>query len=301
MEISVYTKKKTMELTREKVWDEESDFVLMEYEAGHKLVVYGDGEDKRVYPRLLLKSSALKVVVDVETERNLPELVAIKKFLLNSSSYELLSPSDMRQSSRGTAKTIGMSGRNLPSFIKAMSEEQKVSFMDKIHRILGCGQIEKVETHTKGKPGWTYIETTEKYDNILVRMTSKDMSDGMLRLLAFVAISEVPEADSVMLLDEIENGININYAEELLKILQEIYKTKHHQLVVTTHSTVFVDYVKADNIVFLYRERESGLTKAVKLFEISDMRERLNYMYPGEVLLNISNEDIVGELLTRGL
>ncbi len=291
-DLEINIKKKTLELCAEKIIDEETGILLLEYKEENKLTVYENGKEPRSYPRLLLTSSSMKIVVDVEHEKSLPELVAIKKFLLNSASYELLSPADMRQSSRGTVKTLGISGRNLPSFIKAMTQEQKSSFMGKVHEILGSDLLEEVGAHTKGKPGWTRIETIERYDKTSIHVTSKDMSDGMLRLLAFIAISEIPKAESVMLLDEIENGININYAEALLKILQEIYEEKRHQLIVTTHSTVFIDYVKPDNIVFLYRDYNTGLTKAVKLFDNPEFKEQLQYMFPGEVLLNLSNEEI---------
>ena len=291
-DLEINIKKKTLELCAERIIDEETGLPLLEYEEKNELTVYENGEAARLYPRLLLTSSAMKMVVDADHEKKLPELVAIKKFLLNSASYELLSPADMRQSSRGTMKTLGISGRNLPSFIKAMTQEQKSSFMGKVHEILGSNLLEEVGAHTKGKPGWTRIETIEKYGKTSIRVTSKDMSDGMLRLLAFIAISEIPRAESVMLLDEIENGIDINYAEALLKILQEIYEEKRHQLIVTTHSTVFIDYVKPDNIVFLYRDYNTGLTKAVKLFDNPEFKEQLQYMFPGEVLLNLSNEEI---------
>ena len=38
----------------------------------------------------------------------------------------------MRLSSRGNTETIGMSGKDLPSFIKTMNDGQKTSFMKKI-------------------------------------------------------------------------------------------------------------------------------------------------------------------------
>ena len=119
---------------------------------------------------------------------------------------------------------------------------------------------------TKGKPGWNQINTIEKYRNNFVKVTSKEMSDGMLRLLAFIAISEMQSPEAVMLLDEVENGINTDYAESLMRIMQDMYKEKKHQLILTTHSTVFLDYVKADDIIFLYRD-EDGYTKAVHLFK----------------------------------
>lgn len=45
-------------------------------------------------------------------------------FIDNSSSFEMLSQNEMRLSSRGVKESIGMSGKNLPSFIKQMPAGQ---------------------------------------------------------------------------------------------------------------------------------------------------------------------------------
>ena len=153
---------------------------------------------------------------------------------------------------------------------------------------------------TKGKPGWNQINTIEKYRNNFVKVTSKEMSDGMLRLLAFIAISEMQSPEAVMLLDEVENGINTDYAESLMRIMQDMYKEKKHQLILTTHSTVFLDYVKADDIIFLYRDGD-GYTKAVHLFEDNFFKDKLEYMWPGEVILNMSQTELVEKILPNGL
>ena len=219
----------------------------------------------------------------------------LKRFLINSTSFELLSPSEMRLSSRGEANDIGMSGKNLPSFIKMMSQEQKKRFMEKLGFVLG-DKIETIDVATKGKPGWTQINVQEKYQNKTITVNSKEMSDGILRVLAFIAISEIKKSDAVLLLDEIENGINTNYAENLLKVLNNIYQESGHQLILTTHSTVFLDYVDKDGIVYLYRN-EQGETKAAKLFGNKALREQLDYMWPGEVILNMSTKEIVEKIL----
>ena len=96
----------------------------------------------------------------------------------------------------------------------------------------------------------------------------------MLRLLALAAISEIKSSNATMLLDEIENGVNTNYAEQLLEILKEMYAAKKHQLILTTHSTVFMDYIDAEDIVFLYRDN-NGYTKAARLFENEAMKAKL--------------------------
>lgn len=242
---------------------------------------------------MVLSSSVMKTVK--ESEEISEELKALIQFLEKSNSFELLSPDQMRLSSRGNTETIGMSGKDLPSFIKTMNDGQKTSFMKKIREILG-DRIQEVNAETKGKPGWTQINIKEKFGNHCMTVTSKEMSDGMLRLLAFIAISEIQSSEAVMLLDEVENGINADYAESLIKIMLRMYSEKRHQLIMTTHSTVFLDYIDAKDIIFLYRDNE-GRTKAVHLLEDDYFKEKLEYMWPGEIFLNMSQNELVEKAL----
>lgn len=244
-----------------------------------------------------IQSSFLKMLADSkENQKEFGTLVCMKRFLSESDSFELLSPDKMRLSSRGSVESIGSAGEKLPSFIKSMTSKQKESFGEKMQWLFG-ERVTSIDAQTKGKPGWTQIISTEKYKDKSIAVESKNMSDGMLRLLAFLAVSEIDKTHVIMLLDEIENGINIEYAEKVVDILRGIYQEKENQLVVTTHSAVFVDYVNKEDIVYLYRDMETGYTKAVALFENTAINEKLRYLYPGEVLMNMSNEDIVKELL----
>ena len=78
-----------------------------------------------------------------------------------------------------------------------------------------------------------------------------------------------------------------------------MYEEKEHQLILTTHSTVFMDYIAAEKIIFLYRDDDDGYTKAVRLFENDLIKKELEYMYPGEILLNMSQAELLDKLLTQ--
>jgi predicted ATP-dependent endonuclease of OLD family len=71
------------------------------------------------------------------------------------------------------------------------------------------------------------------------------------------------------------------------------------QLLMTTHSVAFLDYVNIDDIVYLYRDLADGRTVAVKLSQIPEVRENLEYMYPGEVLYNMTNQQIAELCMKR--
>ena len=266
---------------------------LFEYSAKSNIysAVTDDGNEQIIIP-LVFTSSVMKQIGRNYSGEDLRQFIA---YIENFDSFEMLSPGAMRLSSRGSGTTIGMSGQNLPSFIRQMNQEEKNRFGNKLRNLLD-NKVSDIEAETKGKPGWTQIRITENYGDKKISFNSKEMSDGMLRMLAFVAISEIRKPDAVMLLDEVENGINISYAEKLMNIFRSMYQDNRHQIIMTTHSTVFLDYVEPENIIYLYRDHD-GATKAVSLFRNEEMKKKLDYMWPGEVLLNMSQSEIVENIL----
>lgn len=301
--LNAYTQKNILELSSEKIFcgnGKEREEILSCVPYKECYIKDKNGEKLEFPSHLDISSSFLKMLSQTEdNKRNYPVVMEMKRFLTESDSFELLSPEKMRLSSRGDAQTIGSAGDKLPSFIKSMTKQQKEGFQEKIQRIFG-NRVTAIEAQARGRAGWTHIISHEKYLDKTIAIKSKNMSDGMLRLLAFLAISEIDKNHIVMLLDEIENGINLDYAESLIKILRQIYSEKKNQLIVTTHSTIFLDYVDKDDIVYLYRDPETGNTRAVSLFGQAAFLEKLEYLFPGEVFMNMNNEMIINTLLNSG-
>ena len=295
MVLQTNVKKNTIHLISESIIDILKDEVLLEYRNTAGGFINDDGELIDIPANFIVSSSCMKIIKGIKNVGY--RLKKIADFFENSASFELLSPKDMRLSSRGEVKTIGESGRNLPSFIKQMNNIQKEHFMTKVKKILG-ERIDDVSASIQGKPGWTQINVKEHYKCKDIEFSSKEISDGILRVLAFVAITEIDASDSVFLMDEIENGINVDYAEPLMKVLSQMYEDSSHQLIVTTHSTVFLDYVGYEQIVFLCRD-DNGITRAQYMFENEALKEKLEYMYPGEIILNMSQGEIA-EMLLKG-
>lgn len=295
IEILAYALKNIMELSREeiRVQREEGDDSILNYaQPSGGYMIDKMGKCTAFPEKLLFRASVMKMF-DLD---NYPVIQALKVFFEKLESFELLSPDKMRLSSRGDTNTIGNAGEKLPSFVKSMNQIQKEDFESKIEELLGK-RIVSVDAKTKGKPGWTELISEERYGAKTMKIKSKNMSDGMLRLLAFLAICEMDPC--TMLLDEIENGINLDYAEQIVHILDENCKSKNNQLIVTTHSPIFLDYVQKENIRYLYREPASGNCKCSSLAQNTELNEKLQYLYPGELFMNMSNKDINDILLKQ--
>src|SRR5665648_128370 len=254
-------------------------------------------EDKiESFPPLNMTSSFLKNIDMQKDKAKFPELVAIIEFLTASDSFELLSPEKMRKSSRGDVDTIGMGGEKLAAFIHSLKPEQKRKVSERLQSYMPF--ISNVDTEVMGRPGWLEIKVSESFpsEKLPVSISSTHLSDGTLRMLAISALQESGKTSGMDLLDEIENGINPHLAEKIVNDLIEGTKNKRRQIILTTHSTVILDYFPPDSIIFLWRDKQ-GVVHNQALFSIPNIRERLEYMYPGEIWLNMDEKEIVAKLL----
>lgn len=135
MVLQTNVKKNTIHLISESIIDILKDEVLLEYRNTAGGFINDDGELIDIPANFIVSSSCMKIIKGIKNVGY--RLKKIADFFENSASFELLSPKDMRLSSRGEVKTIGESGRNLPSFIKQMNNIQKEHFMTKVKKILG--------------------------------------------------------------------------------------------------------------------------------------------------------------------
>jgi len=109
------------------------------------------------------------------------------------------------------------------------------------------------------------------------------------------SLAEIEKDTGVILLDEIEDGINPYLASDLAADLKEITDKKQRQVIVTTHSSVMLDYFSPGSIVFLWRNKD-GTVGSSSLFEDEEIKASLEYMYPGEVWINMTEKEIIEKL-----
>lgn len=278
----------------EKVYSVNDKTTLLRYYA-RKIERFNKQEQKNeVLSNIDLTASFMKNI-DIEKDKDkYPELCEIKRFLLQSDSFELLSTEKIRnRSSRGKTNDIGLGGEKLASFIHGLNADQKLELKNRLKKYIPF--IENVDTVAKGKPGWLEMSIYENFNSNLTRVKSIYQSDGILRMIAIASIAEINKGFGVVLLDEIEDGINPYLASSLVNDLKEICNNDNRQIIVTTHSTVILDYFEPDSIVFIWRD-ENGKTYSKPLFLNDEMKEKLEYMYPGEIWLNMSEQEIIKAL-----
>ena len=218
-----------------------------------------------------------------------PELVDIRNVMLNIRSLELLSPHLMRYSLRDAASDIGVGGEKLSPFLYSIKGEQRENLLRLLRRFYPAVIDFKVKQE---RAGWKKLYIIEEFNGELIETESKHVNDGLLRILAILA--QTGSGKSILLFDEIENGVNPEIIERLVDVLQNTGQ----QVLVTTHSPMILNYL-ADDVAksavnFVYRSFDGG-TRSKRLFDIPKMATKLKVMGPGEAFVDTSLSELAQE------
>ncbi|WP_336233176.1 AAA family ATPase [Thalassospira sp. CH_XMU1458] len=235
------------------------------YETNHAEKIKTEYEGSYVFQ---LKDSILE---------NWPGIFATKQFLRNMQVLDSLSPQSLRKKSRESSGTIGLGGERLSALIHEMSESDREKLHDLTKKFYS-----NITFKTKSlRSGWKEIWLTELYQKSKLETAQQHINDGTLRILAILALL-IGEDNNLIVLDEIENGINPELVGDLIKIILN----SKHQVLSTTHSPIILNYLPDESakvsVQYLYR-RKDGAVKSVPLFGIPSMIQKLRVMGPGEV------------------
>ncbi len=128
--------------------------------------------------------------------------------------------------------------------------------------------IQKIETHTDPISRNLYLlfhgtAFTEPF-------THYQMSDGTLKLFAYLLLLEDPEPPPLLSIEEPENGLYHKLLEVLASELRS-YATggkRGTQVFVTTHQPYFLDALHPDEVWVLEKDPKTGFSKITRASEI---------------------------------
>jgi predicted ATPase len=270
-----------------------NDSQVLRLKDGNLVVSPKQGMDSVEYPlrSINYEGSSLSFI----SPKDLHPAIGILKFVAaNLRSLDLLSPQSMRRRSKDGAD-IGYGGERLSAYINGLSNESKQRLTNALMKFYP--QVIELAS-TSLRSGWKDLRIVEEYDRglqtpVRVESGSRQINDGLLRVLAVLAeiassklqngsTDAITTANSCVLFDEIENGIN----PELMQRLVELLMQAERQVIVTTHSPLVLNYlpdsVAREAVLLLFRNR-SGCTRSVRLFDLSSTQEKLLFLGPGEV------------------
>jgi predicted ATPase len=143
----------------------------------------------------------------------------------------------------------------------------------------------------EGPRGEVMVTLTETFGSVNRRMDAGVLSDGTLRVLAIAAALLSAEENSIVIIEEIDNGVHPSRAKLLLNQINKIALERRLRIVLSTHNPALMDALPSDvipNVVFCYRDKEDGSSRLVSLKDVPN--------YP-ELIVQGS----LGDLVTKGL
>jgi predicted ATPase len=261
----------------------------------------------------ILEASWLKYF---STGNQYPILAALKRFLDESMFFGVLSPADIRSSdTQKIVDNVGLGGKTLAAFIHNMTEDHRKKLDELVSDFVEF--TVNIKTIDLGGRIEMYLE--ENFNGLTTRINNDHISDGLLRIIAFISIAlqkgiyfyGTPRATPVLMdgvesyisvidehhngmiiLDEIENGINPYLAEKVTELLKDITKKTERQVIITTHSPIILDNIDPESLNFLWKD-ETGAIQCQKMFDSIRMKNTLKALNPGEVWVNLNREQIL--------
>lgn len=260
----------------------------------------GAPDDDQLFSELMrrtqldLSGSLLSIVKSASTitsdERDAELLEQLKSWLAGITSLELLSPASMRGRLRSGGGGIGAQGEHLASFLANLPPDAKSAI---VRRMADFYPIRDLDT-TRKRAGWVDMRIAEAF-KLIGRVDIAHMSDGFLRILALCAIPELKDAARLVLIDEVEDGIEPHI---LPALIERIALDSLAQLVVTSHSPLLINYFEPHQIYFLARNR-SGHTIGAEAGELEPFRTGSDYLGSGEIWANASLNSLEASLPRR--
>ncbi|MDO7884262.1 AAA family ATPase [Hymenobacter cheonanensis] len=188
-------------------------------------------------------------------------------------------------------KALRPDGSNLSSTLFDISETQgrKQEILDFIRALPEQDIIDIAFLETPRNE--VMVQLVESFGN---RDTPRDaplLSDGTLRVLAIAAALLSAPKGSLVVIEEIDNGVHPSRAQLLLDGILQASKRRNLRVLVTTHNPALLDTLpKAAiaDVVCCYRDPKQGDSRLVRLSTITD--------YPDLVA-----RGPLGQLMTQGL
>ncbi|MEF8707629.1 MAG: AAA family ATPase [Candidatus Accumulibacter propinquus] len=223
-------------------------------------------------------------------ESELPDsLREFRDFLRNIRSLELLSPHLLRKRARTENSDIGVGGEKLSAFLDSFrgdTRSQLVSLLKTFYPRVADFKITRVQG------GGKKLTVIEDFNGQKLETEATHLSDGLLRMLA--VLTQTGTGHSLVLLDEIENGVN----QEIVEKLVDTLVASSQQMVVTTHSPLILNFLGDDvakqSVHFIYKTHE-GETRIRPFFDIPQVGEKLRYMAPGDAFVDTDLQALTDE------
>ncbi len=138
--------------------------------------------------------------------------------------------------------------------------------------------------------GGVMVKLTETFGNHRQEYDASVLSDGTLRVLSIAAAMLSAETGSLVIIEEVDNGVHPSRACHLMENIRAIAQRRQLRVLLSTHNPALLDALPDEalpDVVFCYRDPDDGSSRLIKLENVPD--------YPELVV-----QGSLGQLVTTG-
>lgn len=191
-------------------------------------------------------------------------------------------PSHMRNFS-SLSSTLTKSASNIAGVLVALDKLDRASVVDtitKYFRKLPEGDISKFWAESVGRlktDAMLYCD--EKWaEGKKLTVDARGMSDGTLRFIAIMTALLTRPPGSLIVIEEVDNGLHPSRTGLLLDILKDVGIKRNIDILITTHNPALLDMLGPEMVPFVvvsHRDKETGESKLTLLEDIDNLPKLL--------------------------
>lgn len=185
-----------------------------------------------------------------------PRIVGLRSYIENWYLSYFIPDAARKLPPAGAQKHLDRTGENLGNVVQYLERAHPDRFKGILKKI--AGKIPGVQTiaHERSSDGRLLLKFNER--GYVDPFFQQSMSDGTLKMFAYLVLLEDPEPSPFIGIEEPENGLYHKLLDELAReFRRHAENSDQTQILVTTHSPYFVDAL-APNQVWLMERNDSG-------------------------------------------
>jgi ABC-type branched-subunit amino acid transport system ATPase component len=125
------------------------------------------------------------------------------------------------------------------------------------------------------------------------KLSAENASDGVMFVLAYLALLHLPNPPRFLLIEEPENGIHPARLKEIIRILKQLVSEQSHtQVLMTTHSPYVVHEFEPHEVTLCTRGADEAV-QTRRLSESKTVREQIDFFSLGEIWTQDGDEALM--------
>jgi AAA15 family ATPase/GTPase len=187
------------------------------------------------------------------------------------------------------SSSLATNASNLAGMLAALTPPMKSRIEDRLSKYLSKlpeGDIKKVWVETVGRfqsDAMLYCEENWSTNSEPLIMDARGMSDGTLRFLGILTALLTRPQDSLIVIEEVDNGLHPSRAKYLLELLIEIGRERKIDILITTHNPALMDELGPEMVPFVITSHRDSFTGASNLTMLEDVNNLAKLLASGPI------------------